>query len=158
MAPRGPRPTPRLAALLAVSATLVAGVFFVQSHVLFMHQASSAIVLDSDRHALDRPPTAQLPPNQRSPKELPGEVWAGHPLPSLAAQAAAVRDLLSTDEQKVGGYVGVERLTCTGQLDSCAIRPPAQELEALCGRCLLHQLKLFVGHGNAQKVFVATGE
>ena len=61
-----------------------------------------------------------------STARLAGEVWAGFAPPRLVEQRSKLLSLLGADEKG--------------------------ELKSLCGRCLLHQLKLFAPQGNAHKV------
>lgn len=82
-------------------------------------------------HGADVPPWARgrrggSSGGSGSTARLAGEIWAGFAPPRLVEQRSTLLSLLSAVEK--------------------------QELESLCGRCLLHQLKLFAPQGNAHKV------
>lgn len=147
LAPRPRQGGAALTNLLLGAALLVALVFAVRSHLL-LHSSSTEVFMDRpdwgahrSHHARREGPGAthsRLPgggsdggsaawkPAKRSGPPVPAEVWAGHLPADLAAQQGEVRKLVGAGD--------------------------AQALEALCGRCLLHQFKLMVGYDNAHKV------
>lgn len=113
MGPRGRSRGMGLAALLSLSAALAALVFLAQGH-LFLHQTSVISLSDGDRRALgvDRQSATQLPAD-KVPAELPGEVWAGHPMAALAAQAPQVLDLLTKEDKQVGSRPAAAETLCS---------------------------------------------
>jgi len=127
----------RRSAVLSGPATLV---FVAALCLVCVLTLRGTYVLHQSEHAVELHLNGDLPPWPRGQHRygsgsdggggsgtarLAGEVWAGFAPPRLIEQRSDVLNLLNADERK--------------------------KLESLCGRCLLHQLKLFAPQANGHK-------
>lgn len=114
----------------AVTRTLVAALILVcvlnySNYVLHQSQHTVALHLGSEEPPWVARDRSRAATGSATRRRLAGEVWAGFAPSRLIEQRSALLGLLSADDKKA--------------------------LASLCGRCLLHQLKLFAPQGNAHK-------
>lgn len=108
-----------------VAALLLLCVLNYSNYVLHQSQHTVALHLGSEEPPWVARDRSRAATGSATRRRLAGEVWAGFAPPRLIEQRSALLGLLSADDKKA--------------------------LASLCGRCLLHQLKLFAPQGNAHK-------